>query len=131
MTTDLLADGMTGDGPIGDGRTDPDDGAPVEAAIAAIHEEGERIKRREVEQVLRELEPTDDSADERREVVEELANVIVDRLLAVPIGSLREAAADDRTTVDIAIELFDHEFGPADPREYVNDSEHAEVNDGN
>jgi glutamyl-tRNA reductase len=132
MTTDLLVDGTESDAESGaDKRTDPEDSRSVEATISAIHEKGDRIKRREVEQVLRELEPTDDSADERREAAEELADAIVDRLLAVPVGSLREAAADDRATVDTAIELFDPEFGPADRRGRASDGEHVGVNDGN
>ena len=107
MTTELLFERTASEArPELDSGSGPDDSAPSEAAIAAIREKGERIKRREVEQLLRELDATEDSADERREVVEELADAIVSRLLAVPIASLREAAADDRA-IETAITLFD------------------------
>ena len=131
MTTKLLSERASCD--VRSGSEYPSEGNEnerAEAAIAAIHEKGERIKRREIEQALRELEPTDDAADERREAVEELADTIVDRLLAVPVTSLRTAAEDDPAAIDAALELFDPEFGPADARKRANNGQKSGANDG-
>ena len=131
MTTKLLFERASCD--VRSGSEYPSEGNEnerAEAAIAAIHEKGERIKRREIEQALRELEPTDDAADERREAVEELADTIVDRLLAVPVTSLRTAAENDPAAIDTALELFDPEFGPADARKRANNGQRSGANDG-
>ena len=130
MTTKLLSERASCD--VRSGSEYPSEGNEnerAEAAIAAIHEEGERIKRREIEQALRELEPTDD-ADGRREAVEELADMSVDRLLAVPVTSLLTAAEDDPAAIDAALELFDPEFGPADGRKHANNGQKSGANDG-
>jgi len=130
MTTKLLSERASCD--VRSGSEYPSEGNEnerAEAAIAAIHEKGERIKRREIEQALRELEPTDD-ADGRREAVEELADTIVDRLLAVPVTSLRTAAENDPAAIDTALELFDPEFGPADARKRANNGQRSGANDG-
>ena len=130
MTTKLLSERASCD--VRSGSEYPSEGNEnerAEAAIAAIHEEGERIKRREIEQAFRELEPTDD-ADGRREAVEELADTIVDRLLAVPVTSLRTAAENDPAAIDAALELFDPEFGPADGRKHANNGQKSGANDG-
>ena len=131
MTTKLLSERASCD--VRSGSEYPSEGNEnerAEAAIAAIHEEGERIKRREIEQAFRELEPTDDAADGRREAVEELADTIVDQLLAVPVTSLRPAAEDDPAAIDAALELFDPEFGPADGRKHANNGQKSGANDG-
>ena len=129
MTTKLLSERASCD--VRSGSEYPSEGNErAEAAIAAIHEKGERIKRREIEQALRELEPTDDAADGRREAVEELADTIVDQLLAVPVTSLRPAAEDDPAAIDAALELFDPEFGPADGRKHANNGQKSGANDG-
>ena len=131
MTTKLLSERASCD--VRSGSEYPPEGNEnerAEAAIAAIHEKGERIKRREIEQAFRELEPTDDAADGRREAVEELADTIVDRLLAVPVTSLWTAAEDDPAAIDAALELFDPEFEPADGRKRENNGQKLGANDG-
>ena len=131
MTTDLLVDGTASNaGSKADERTDPDDGRPVEAVIAAIQEEGERIKRHEVEQLVRELDMGENTREGRHEAIEDLADAIVDRLLAAPVASLRTVAEDDPAAIDAALELFDPEFGPADGRKCANNGQKSGANDG-
>ena len=126
MTTELLFDRTASETrPEFDSGSDPDNSDPSEAAIATIREEGERIKRREVEQLLRELDASGDFADERR-AIEELADAIVDRLLAVPIASLRDAAADDRA-IRTAITLFDPGLETRNGQARAGDGERVDV----
>ncbi|MFB6128883.1 MAG: glutamyl-tRNA reductase [Halorhabdus sp.] len=76
--------------------------------ISTMYESAERVKAREVEQALASL----DLDDEEREVVESMADSLVNQLLAAPTKSLRDAAeADDWETIDTAIRLFDPDFG--------------------
>ncbi|QLK27458.1 glutamyl-tRNA reductase [Natrinema zhouii] len=87
--------------------------ARADEAIAAMYESAERIKEREVETALSRLE--DEVSDEQREVVEAMADSLVNQLLAPPTKSLREAAAeDDWSTIHTALQLFDPEFGAND-----------------
>ncbi|WP_254765151.1 glutamyl-tRNA reductase [Natrinema marinum] len=88
--------------------------ARADEAIAAMYESAERIKEREVETALSRLDG-DDVSDEQREVVEAMADSLVNQLLAPPTKSLREAAAeDDWSTIHTALQLFDPEFGADD-----------------
>ncbi|MFC6765809.1 glutamyl-tRNA reductase, partial [Natrinema soli] len=88
--------------------------ARADEAIAAMYESAERIKEREVETALSQLEG-DEVSDEQREVVEAMADSLVNQLLAPPTKSLREAAAeDDWSTIHTALQLFDPEFGTND-----------------
>ncbi|ACV12986.1 glutamyl-tRNA reductase [Halorhabdus utahensis DSM 12940] len=76
--------------------------------ISTMYESAERVKAREVEQALGSL----DLDDEEREVVEAMADSLVNQLLAAPTKSLRDAAeADDWATIDTALALFDPDFG--------------------
>ncbi|CCQ34834.1 Glutamyl-tRNA reductase protein [Halorhabdus tiamatea SARL4B] len=76
--------------------------------ISTMYESAERVKAREVEQALSTL----DLDDDQREVVEAMADSLVNQLLAAPTKSLRDAAeADDWATVDTALRLFDPDFG--------------------
>ncbi|WP_372909609.1 glutamyl-tRNA reductase [Salinigranum sp.] len=92
----------------------------ADEAIGAMYENAERMKQSEVETALRKLESQGELTDEQRETVGALADTIVNQLLAAPTKSLREAAAaDDWTTIQTAMQLFDPEFGgdpPALPR---------------
>ncbi|SEW14164.1 glutamyl-tRNA reductase [Natrinema salifodinae] len=88
--------------------------ARADEAIAAMYESAERIKEREVETALSQL--GGEAAEEHREIVEAMADSLVNQLLAPPTKSLREAAAeDDWSTVHTALQLFDPEFGENDP----------------
>jgi hypothetical protein len=131
MTTEIFFDRTASESrPELDSGSNPDVSDPSKAAIAAVREEGERIKRHETEQLLRELD-AENSADERR-AIEELADAIVERLLAVPIASLRGATVDDRT-IETAIELFDPAFETEGGRARTDDGERVdapEVSDG-
>ena len=126
MTTEIFFDRTASESrPELDSGSDPGDSDPSEAAIATIREEGERIKRHETEQLLRELGATEDSADERR-AIEALADAIVERLLAVPIASLRGATVDDRA-IETAIELFDPAFETEGGRARADDGERVDA----
>jgi len=88
--------------------------ARADEAIAAMYESAERIKEREVETALSRLGDDKVSA-EQREVVEAMADSLVNQLLAPPTKSLREAAAeDDWSTIHTALQLFNPEFGGND-----------------
>ncbi len=86
--------------------------ARADEAIAAMYEAAERIKEREVETALSHME---EPSDQHREVLESMADSLVNQLLAAPTKSLREAAAeDDWSTIHTALQLFDPEFGGDD-----------------
>ncbi|MBZ6495452.1 glutamyl-tRNA reductase [Natrinema longum] len=96
--------------------------ARADEAIAAMYESAERIKDREVETALSHLEG--EVTDDQREVVEAMADALVNQLLAPPTKSLREAAAeDDWSTIHTALQLFNPEFdsddGPLAPPSVV------------
>jgi len=76
--------------------------------ISAMYESAERVKAQELETAF---ERGDfDEAD--REVVEAMADAVVNQLLAAPTESLRDAAEqDDWSTINTALQLFDPEFG--------------------
>ena len=85
----------------------------ADSVIATMYESAEHVKRREVNRALAEL---DDVSDEEREVIESMADSLVGQLLAAPTKSLRDAAeADDWTTINTALQLFDPEFGTRGP----------------
>ncbi|PSQ43190.1 glutamyl-tRNA reductase [Halobacteriales archaeon SW_7_68_16] len=76
--------------------------------IAAMHEGADRIKHRQVATSIARLEDAGDLTDDQREIVEDLADALVSRLLAAPTRSLRAAAADDDwSTIHTAMDLFD------------------------
>ncbi|WP_440770729.1 glutamyl-tRNA reductase [Natronorubrum sp. DTA28] len=88
--------------------------ARADEVIAAMYESAERMKKRELETALSRLEGEEFSA-EQREVVESMADALVNQLLAPPTKSLREAAAeDDWSTINTALQLFDPDFGGDD-----------------
>lgn len=87
----------------------------ADEAISTMYEAGERIKAREVETAISQLEAAGDLTDEQREAVESMADALVGQLLSAPTKSLREAAVeDDWSTIRTAMELFDPEFGGPD-----------------
>ena len=79
--------------------------------ISSMYEGAERIKARELQDAFGKL----DLDAEEREVVEAMADSLVNQLLAAPTESLRDAAEeDDWTTIDTALRLFDPGFGDED-----------------
>jgi glutamyl-tRNA reductase len=88
----------------------------ADEAIAAMHENAERLKDHEVQTALSRLEAAGDLTDQQRQVVESLADSLVGKLLAAPTSSLRDAAAeDDWETIRTALELFDPGFDDGPP----------------
>ncbi|WP_436929585.1 glutamyl-tRNA reductase [Halosimplex halobium] len=80
----------------------------ADRVISAMYESAERVKAQELETAL---EKGDFDA-EQREVVEAMADAVVNQLLAAPTKSLRDAAEeDDWSTINTALQLFDPEFG--------------------
>ncbi|MFB6219110.1 MAG: glutamyl-tRNA reductase [Halobacteriaceae archaeon] len=83
----------------------------ADEAIAAMYAGAEAAKERELATALSRLESEGDLTDAQREVVADLADALVSRLLAAPTKSLRAAAEeDDWETIRTALELFDPEF---------------------
>ncbi len=81
--------------------------------IAAMYEGAEGIKRQELERAFSKLEANGDLSDAQREIIESMADALVNKLLATPTDSLREAAEhDDWTTIHTALELFDPHSTP-------------------
>ena len=86
----------------------------ADEAISTMYEAAERIKAREVDTAVSQLEAAGDLTDEQREAVESMADALVGQLLSAPTKSLRDAAVDDDwSTIRTAMELFDPEFGDA------------------
>ncbi|ELY45212.1 glutamyl-tRNA reductase [Natronorubrum sulfidifaciens] len=88
--------------------------ARADEVIAAMYESADRIKERELQTALSRLEG-EEFTDEQRQVVEAMADALVNQLLAPPTRSLREAAAeDDWSTINTALQLFDPDFSGDD-----------------
>lgn len=85
--------------------TGDDDAVDSAAVRAAINTHGERIKQREVQQALQKLDANGELTEAQREIVEEMATVMLDELLSTPDAVL--AAADDPETLRTVVELFD------------------------
>ena len=82
----------------------------ADEAIGAMYAGAERMKKRELERAVSQLE-TDGLTDDQRAVVESFADALVNQLLAAPTRSLRDAAeADDWSTINTALQLFDPTF---------------------
>ncbi|WP_435077368.1 glutamyl-tRNA reductase [Halococcus sp. AFM35] len=103
----------------------------ADAVIAAMYENAERMKERELSRALSKLD-TDGLTDDQRAVVESLGDTLVSQLLAAPTKSLRDAAeADDWTTINSALRLFDPTFdaddapSTPDPNEIPSETQHA------
>jgi len=72
-----------------------------------MYEGAEHLKERELETARSRLDAADDD-DERREVLDALADALVSQLLSAPTRSLRDAAEnDDWETIHTALRLFD------------------------
>ncbi|WP_459191357.1 glutamyl-tRNA reductase [Halosimplex sp. J119] len=91
----------------------------ADRVISAMYESAERVKAQEVERAVSE----GDFDDDQREVIEAMADAVVNQLLAAPTKSLRDAAEeDDWSTINTALQLFDPEFG-GESEEEVSDEE--------
>jgi len=83
----------------------------ADKVISAMYESAERVKAQELETAVGKADLNDD----QREVVEAMADAIVNQLLSAPTKSLRDAAEeDDWSTINTALQLFDPEFGSED-----------------
>jgi len=104
-------DPVVDDDPVADRCEDPpEDGtgdpATAEAAIARIRDRGTTVRDRELETALSQLEARGDPSPADREAVADLADRLVEALLAVPESGLREGDEVDAETVETALELF-------------------------
>jgi len=80
----------------------------VEEAVARIDERGAEIRAEQLERTLSRLEAAGELSTEQRAAVERLGDRLVERLLAVPRESLRDAAEDgDGEAVATALSLFE------------------------
>jgi len=83
----------------------------ADAVIQAMYQSASGLKRRELETAFNQLEAAGDLNEDQREIVSELAETLVAKLLAAPTKSLRDAASeDDWQTITTALELFDPNF---------------------
>lgn len=90
--------------------------ARADDVIAAMYESAEGAKRREVRTALDKMAANGELTQAQEEIVEDLADALVNQLLAAPTRSLRDAAADDDwETIDTALRLFDPSFGEDSP----------------
>jgi glutamyl-tRNA reductase len=104
----------------------------ADEVIARMYESADRLKNREVSTAVSRLEAADgDLSEAEREVVESMADGLVNQLLAAPTKSLRDAAAeDDWSTIATALELFNPEFEDGMPFDAApNDATPAESED--
>ena len=80
----------------------------ADEVIAGMYEGAEAIKTAEVQRAIEQAETDGDLSAEQREAIESMADALVNKLLAAPTSSLRDAAAeDDWTTIQTALQLFD------------------------
>jgi len=80
----------------------------ADEVIAAMYEGADAVKTAELDRALDQLEAEGDLSDGQREAVAAMADALVNKLLAAPTSSLRDAAAeDDWTTIHTALQLFD------------------------
>jgi glutamyl-tRNA reductase len=80
----------------------------ADEVIAGMYEGAEAIKTAEVERAIEQAETDGELSAAQREAIESMADALVNKLLAAPTSSLRDAAAeDDWTTIQTALRLFD------------------------
>lgn len=96
--------------------------------IATMYEGADAMKQAELQKALSTLEGNgDELTDEQRDVVESMADALVNKLLAPPTKSLRSAAEeDDWTTISTATQLFDPSVDQVDADSGATDQEHPE-----
>ena len=80
----------------------------VEEVVARIDSRGAKIRRKQLQQTLAQLQHDGELTADQRLAVEELSERLVDRLLAVPRASLQDAARSaDEETIETAVSLFE------------------------
>ncbi|WP_232702709.1 glutamyl-tRNA reductase [Halobacterium wangiae] len=84
----------------------------ADEVIAQMYESADRLKNRELSTAISQLEAAEgELSAAEREVLESMADALVNQLLAAPTKSLRDAAAeDDWSTIATALQLFNPEF---------------------
>lgn len=83
----------------------------ADEVIAAMYEGANMIKQREVSRAISALSTDEELSPDQQAAIEDMADALVNKLLAAPTRSLREAAAeDDWATIHTALELFDPGF---------------------
>jgi glutamyl-tRNA reductase len=128
MTTDAVEESDVTAGSDAVRSPDGDSHQHAEDVVAAMHEDGERIRRREVDEALDKLDARDSLGDAQRDVIERMAGAIVDQLLATPTTSVRES--DDRSTLDTAVRLFDLDVEVETDERHADRSYRPEVSGG-
>ncbi|MFC6975981.1 glutamyl-tRNA reductase [Halomicroarcula sp. GCM10025709] len=79
----------------------------VEQALGQLAARGAEVRAEQLEEALTRLRADGDLTDEQVAALEQLSERLVDRLLAVPEETLREAAnRGDEEAVETAMELF-------------------------
>lgn len=99
----------------------------AESVIAAMRAGADRIKRRELERAIARLRHGDDEVEP---IVEDLADAIVNALMAPPTEGLRDAAEDDDWgTINAAIQMFDPSLDAEDLPEALLEERAAATDD--
>ena len=79
----------------------------VEQALGQLAARGAQVRAEQLEQALTRLRSEGELSDEQVAALERLSERLVDRLLAVPEETLREAAnRGDEEAIETAMELF-------------------------
>lgn len=87
------------------------------SVIATMRAGADRIKEHELERARIRLEHSESSS---QEVMADLAEALVNRLMAAPTEALRDAAEDDDwSTISAAIQIFDPEIDPEELPEEI------------
>ena len=79
------------------------------AVVEEVRERAAGLADREVEEALRKLEARGDLTGGQRRAVHELADAIVESLVAAPARTVEAAQAADDEAVRTVVELFDPE----------------------
>jgi glutamyl-tRNA reductase len=78
-----------------------------ERTIEQLHAHADRIEQRELRTAFTKLEQYGTLTDAQRAVIVDMADTLVDELLAPPTQSLRNTSSTDHSDVRTALELFD------------------------
>ena len=97
----------------------------AEDVVAAMYENAERVKGRELSEALDKLDACGELSDVQRDVVQGMVDTIVDQLLAAPMTSIYRAG--DISTLDTAVQLFDLEVEVDDIEIHEDGSSRPEV----
>ena len=88
----------------------------ADQVIQAMYEGAEEIKEEELQNAIQQAETAGELTDDQKQALEAMADALMNRLLAAPTKSLRDAAAeDDWNTIHTAIELFNPNWDGNNP----------------